>query len=254
MRSLGGKWETLIPCRWVAIFGQLPAGACGNRLYGLPSSRCDLRLTSRLLRKFPAKSPHARSLDDSGGAHCVRAIDSGSLEAGPDDREARRFGRLFEVACTRDVRCKWEHALLLARQVAGRPLHDGDRAEIIIAEALSALPLMDPIPERQARCPEPQEHPPPGPQWCPGCIGHLRRHREMGGAALVGNKCSYHHPHRTARKDRSRRVMVGSGHPYDVAPVQSIACLRIQTDVRHREDPPLLIKVRGEHGDLFLSG
>jgi hypothetical protein len=74
----------------------------------------------------------------------VRAIDTGSVEGGgaePDAKdEGRRQGVVMELRP--DTQARWQFGWRLARRVAGQNLDPGDSAEWILAEVLSALPAV----------------------------------------------------------------------------------------------------------------
>ncbi len=80
MRSLDGIGGTLIPCRWVAIFETAPGGRLWKsapRPFLLPMrSPSHEPVTAKTSSQavHGARSPHAGSLDDSGGAHSARAV------------------------------------------------------------------------------------------------------------------------------------------------------------------------------------
>jgi hypothetical protein len=87
----------------------------------------------------------ARRLTAEQLARRVRKFDRGSIEAGALDKEPR--SKLFEVRCTEDVRLKWWGAKHYASRVAGRIVSRAEAAEMIVAEALSAIPVDEPADE-----------------------------------------------------------------------------------------------------------
>ena len=78
----------------------------------------------------------------------MRRFDHGSIEAGALERPSR--SKLFEVACTEDVRLKWWGSRHYASRVAGRILSRAEAAEMIAAEALSAMPVDEPLEQDRA--------------------------------------------------------------------------------------------------------
>jgi hypothetical protein len=84
---------------------------------------------------------YARSVTAQALSREVRAVDVGSVEAGAADADDEARSRLFEVACTPQVRARWLHARSMAQRVHGGRLSISGCAELIAAEVLSAIPL-----------------------------------------------------------------------------------------------------------------
>jgi hypothetical protein len=100
----------------------------------------------RLLAALPFREGDQGWIERAAGvtadelSRMIRAVDRGRLEAGVLEVEQPR-SRRFEVRCTPEVRWKWYAARGAAARVAGRLLHAGDAAELILAEILSAVPV-----------------------------------------------------------------------------------------------------------------
>jgi hypothetical protein len=91
----------------------------------------------------------ARRLTADQLARTVRRFDHGSIEAGALEKVPRN--KVFEVRCTEDVRLKWWASKHYASRVAGRIVSRAEAAEMIVAEALSAIPVDDPAEPEPAR-------------------------------------------------------------------------------------------------------
>jgi hypothetical protein len=87
----------------------------------------------------------------------VRALEQSIRDAhGPPDTDDAEASVRFSLPCPRRVTRLWQHAVELARRMAGQDLSHGAAAEVVAAEGLSArTPLID---QRLAEPPRPADH------------------------------------------------------------------------------------------------
>jgi hypothetical protein len=83
---------------------------------------------------------HARGVTTQNLSREVRKVDRQSIEEGGLDRD-KRPSKMFEVACTPEVRGRWLSAQGLASRVNGGRLSLSGAAELMAAEVLSAIPI-----------------------------------------------------------------------------------------------------------------